>query len=727
MKNFVFITFAFASTFTFAQTKLLTMEEAVRGQRTYLAPQKLEQLGWIPGTDEYYYVDTRKKTLMIGKGTGNAEPKVSLRQLNDAVRKFGMGMDTLSDFPVISWEGKTAFTFSGKSRIVYDITKGGTGGTLLDKGESLRENVDVASIHNTAFTKDNNLFIETTYTGLHTVQVTNDTDKDIVNGRSVHREEWGIYKGTFWSPNENYLAFYRMDQTMVTDYPILDLQSQPAKALNIKYPMAGGKSHHVTVGVYNIKSGTTVFLKTGGDPEHYLINPCWTPDEKHIYITELNRGQDHLKLNSYNAQTGEFEKTLLEEQNSKYVHPMNPPLFVKNHPDLFIWQSERKGYNSLYLYDTNGNLKRQLTNFEEPGERRSSWQIVTEVLGFNEAGDRVFYIAANTANVLGREIRSSALTTTNDVLVAGGTGVHSASLGPSGKFIIDTYSSPEVPRTISIIDAKGARKQTLLEAPNPLKDYKLGKIKIVPVRAADNITDLYIRVIYPIDFDSTKKYPVVDYLYNGPNVQLVNNSWLNGADLWFQYMAERGYLVVTMDGRGSGFRGLEFEQCTFRKLGREEMNDQVKVIDYLKSKSYVDQARLGVFGWSFGGFMTTSLMTRHPGIFKCAVAGGPVIDWSYYEVMYTERYMDTPQENPEGYKENSLLNYAGNLKGKLLLIHGTSDPVVVWQHSLLFLQKCVEKGTHPDYLVYPGHEHNVLGKDRTHLYEKVTEYFMQNL
>ena len=491
--------------------------------------------------------------------------------------------------------------------------------------------------------------------------------------------------------------------------------------------MAGGKSHELTVGIFDMKTSKTIFLKTGEPKEQYLTNVAWSPDEKHVYIAVLNRAQNHLWFNCYNAATGDFEKTLFEETDEKYVHPMHTMQFVPKHDDLFIWQGERDGFNNIYLYNTKGELVRQLTNHVAPNVRMAYSIEVSDVLGFDESGETLFYTGINSKNVLGREIRYCMLNGETDDAISSGEGTHSALLSPNGKYLLDTYSSVTVPKTIDVITSSGKKLQSLLVAKNPLADYKLGKMRLFIVTAADGSTPLWCRMILPVDFDSTKKYPAIVYLYNGPNVQLITNSWNAGGDLWYQYMAEHGYIIFTIDGRGSANRGKLFEQATFRNLGTEEMNDQLKGVDYLKSKTYVDASRLGVFGWSYGGFMTTSLMTRHAGIFKTAVAGGPVIDWSYYEVMYTERYMDTPKENPDGYKNSSLLNYAGNLKGKLLLIHGTSDPVVVWQHSLMFLKKCVEKNTLPDYLVYPGHEHNVLGKDRVHLFEKITEYFSANL
>jgi dipeptidyl-peptidase 4 len=308
-----------------------------------------------------------------------------------------------------------------------------------------------------------------------------------------------------------------------------------------------------------------------------------------------------------------------------------------------------------------------------------------------------------------------------------GSGTHSAKLSPNGNYIIDTYSSQVTPRKIWVINNKdGKVAQTLLTSKNPVADYALGEVTIFPIKADDG-TDLYTRMITPPNFDKNKKYPVVVYVYGGPHLQLVTNSWLGGANLWMQLMAQKGYIVFTLDPRGTSGRGLEFEQETFRQLGTVEIADQLRGVEYLKSLPYVDADRMGIHGWSFGGFMTTSMMLKSPDTFKVGVAGGPVIDWNYYEIMYTERYMDSPEQNPEGYKNANLLNYVKNLKGKLLMIHGTVDDVVVWQHSLAFIKKAVDEGILLDYFVYPGHPHNVIGKDRVHLMRKVTQYLDDNL
>jgi dipeptidyl-peptidase-4 len=700
-----------------AQHKMLSMEEAVLKQKTSLAPDKLT-FYWIPGGKSFTYVIKSLPDRLYHCSGPTAKPVVllTLSQLNSGIK--AKGADTLKTFPALQWTDANSFRFGLGNKTFLYSPKDGQMKVQTSSETETEEHKDASPDGRfTAFTIDNNLYI---HTGNERIQVTKDIEKNIVNGQSVHRDEFGISKGTFWSPASNLLAFYRMDQTMVTDYPVLDLSARPARADMIKYPMAGDKSHEVTVGVYDPKKRNLIFLKTGEPKDQYLTNIAWSPDEKHIYIAVLNRDQNHLQLNAYNASSGEFESTLFEEKDEHYVQPLHPMRFVKNHPDKFIWQSKRHGFNNLYLYDTSGKLIRQLS-----GKDQTDYE-VTELIGFDGAGTHVIYQVVPQKNLIGRIIRSVPLADGPAKTISGTTGTHKAVLSEDGSFLADTWSSLDKPRVCELRNVDGKLMQTLLDAPDPLKEFALGNMRVFELKASDG-SPMFCRMILPLNFDSTKKYPVIDYLYGGPGVQLITDSWIGNSDLWYQYMAEHGFVVFSLDNRGSSGRGLAFEQATFRHLGKVEMEDQLKGVDYLRSLSWIDKERMGVFGWSFGGFMTTSLMTRHAGTFKAAVAGGPVIDWSYYEIMYTERYMDTPQTNAEGYAENNLLNHAAKLRGKLLIIHGTSDDVVVWQHSLLFLKKCVEAGTQPDYFVYPGHLHNVLGKDRVHLFNKITAYFLQNL
>ncbi|SHF52293.1 dipeptidyl-peptidase-4 [Dysgonomonas macrotermitis] len=562
-----------------------------------------------------------------------------------------------------------------------------------------------------AYTRDNNLYILDTDS--RETAITADTDKGIVNGQAVHRNEFGISKGTFWSPTGNQLAFYRMDETMVTDYPLVDISTRIAELKDIKYPMAGMKSHHVTVGVFNRTTGQTTFLKTGTPKEKYLTNIAWSPDEKYIYLAELNRGQDTCKVVRYDAVSGKLDATLFVETHPKYVEPEHPVLFLKNDPNLFIWQSERDGYNHLYLYDTSGNMKKQITS--------GKWD-VTDVLGFDVTGNYLYYVSTEVTP-LERHIYQLSLKNGKTVQLSKEAGVHSALLSESGKYLIDRYTSQYNPGKIAITDTKRNKSYEAFAAKNPYKDITLPEITLGSLKADDGKSDLYYRLVKPLNFDPSVKYPTIVYVYGGPHSQLVDNSWMGQVRGWDIYMAEKGYIVFTLDNRGTANRGIDFENITHRQLGVVETQDQMTGVNYLKSLPYVDADRIGVHGWSFGGFMTLNLMLRHPETFKVGVAGGPVTNWKYYEIMYGERYMDSPKENPEGYAETSMVDKAGDLKGRLMLIHGDEDPTVVMQHSLQFLKSAIKKGTHPDFFVYPGHGHNMIGRDRVHLHEHITRYF----
>ena len=532
----------------------------------------------------------------------------------------------------------------------------------------------------------------------------------------MHRNEFGIDGGTFWSPQGNLLAFYRMDETMVTEYPLVNIDERIAKVEYIRYPMAGMASHHVTVGVFNPVTNNIVFLKTGEPAEQYLTNISWSPDEKYVFIAVLNRDQNHMWLNKYDALSGDFVKTLFEETDAEYVEPLNGLYFMKTNPSQFIWQSRRDGFNHLYLYDTEGTLIKQIT--------KGNWE-VTSLQGFDTKETRIFYTSTQE-NPLERHLYSIELKTGRTFKYTSEKGTHTTYVSPEGKFFIDRLSCLTVGSRTALLNEKGETVRLISEDVNPLKNFKLGETTLVTLKADDG-SDLYGRLTLPSGFDSSKKYPVLVYVYGGPHSQLVTDTWLGGSNLYFNYLASKGYIIWTMDNRGTSNRGAAFEQVIHRRLGDIENQDQMVGVAYIKSLPYVDASRIGIDGWSYGGFMTLTLKLRNPGVFKVATCGGPVIDWKYYEIMYGERYMDTPDQNPDGYTKACILNYIDKLDGKLLVIHGAQDNTVIWQNSLQFIQTCIQKGKQVDYFVYPQHEHNVGGTDRLHMYRKLAEYYGQNL
>lgn len=572
-----------------------------------------------------------------------------------------------------------------------------------------------------AFVKGDNLYVNNAQGTLK--QLTKDGSRDIVYGQSVHRDEFGIYKGTFWSNDGQKLAFYRMDQSMVADYPLVDIDTRIATETPVRYPMAGEKSHLVTVGIYDLNTDKTVYLNTGDPTDRYFNNIAWAPDGKLIYLIEMNRAQNHYSLDAYDPATGNKTATLYTESSDKYVHPMHAITFLPWDKSRFILQSEKDGYNHLYLFDTGGKQIKQLTT--------GKW-IVVDLLGFN-AKTKEAIILSTEASPIQNNLYAVNLQTGTRRLLDNGKGCHANTTGEggshkpalsfSGQWILDSYTEPTVPRNIDIVNVASAKAMRYFTAENPWVGYTVPEYTCGKIKAADGTTDLYYRMVKPTNFDPNKKYPTIIYVYGGPGVRNVEARWHYWSRGWETYMAQKGYLLFILDNRGSSARGLAFEQATFHHLGVEEAKDQMKGVEFLTSLPYVDKDRMGVHGWSFGGFMTTTLTTSHPEVFKVGVAGGPVIDWKWYEVMYGERYMGTPQNNPKGYAESSLLSKAKNLKGKLQIITGMNDPVVVPQHCLNFLQECIKVGTQPDFFVYPGEPHNMRGHQSTHLHERISQYF----
>lgn len=690
----------------FAQQKQLSIDDLMNRK---LYPASLSNIQWR-NNNQYTWTANNRMVQNTVK-TLSTDTILSLDELNLYVEKNSQ--KKLKTLPAYKWEDENSFRYTSDSK-VFRFNLAGKNLTIVNSYEKDAENVDFEPVTGrVAYTKENNLYVSDNGKA---IAVTHDSDKGIVNGKTVHRNEFGIDGGTFWSPQGNLLAFYRMDETMVTEYPLVNIDERIAKVEYIRYPMAGMASHHVTVGVFNPVTNNIVFLKTGEPAEQYLTNITWSPDEKYVFIAVLNRDQNHMWLNKYDALSGDFVKTLFEETDAEYVEPLNGLYFMKTNPSQFIWQSRRDGFNHLYLYDTEGTLIKQIT--------KGNWE-VTSLQGFDTKETRIFYTSTQE-NPLERHLYSIELKTGRTVKYTSEKGTHTTYVSPEGKFFIDRLSCLTVGSRTALLNEKGETVRLISEDVNPLKNFKLGETTLVTLKADDG-SDLYGRLTLPSGFDSSKKYPVLVYVYGGPHSQLVTDTWLGGSNLYFNYLASKGYIIWTMDNRGTSNRGAAFEQVIHRRLGDIENQDQMVGVAYIKSLPYVDASRIGIDGWSYGGFMTLTLKLRNPGVFKVATCGGPVIDWKYYEIMYGERYMDTPDQNPDGYTKACILNYIDKLDGKLLVIHGAQDNTVIWQNSLQFIQTCIQKGKQVDYFVYPQHEHNVGGTDRLHMYRKLAEYYGQNL
>ncbi len=690
------------------EKRMFTLEELIPGGKEYprFAPR-------IPASYQWY-----GNRLMVTE-------KDTVWELTDPAgrgrKKMWLTFAELSTDPAIGKQQVYRLSFPKDEGGVAILTTGEGIGTYNPKREKVetffsfpKESANHTlspSGRHLAFTKTNNLYLIDREGKEHIV--TNECDKGIVSGQSVHRNEFGISDGIFWSPDGSKLAFYRMDERMVSNYPLVDASARVAEVKPEKYPMTGMTSHQVTVGIYDIRDGKTIWLATGETAGHYLTNIAWSPGGEALYVAHLNRGQDTMQLKRYNSVTGEKELTLFEETHPKYVEPENPPLFVRGSHDRFIWQSKRNGYNHLYLCDTNGNMLKQLTD--------GNWE-VTEITGFDEKGENLYFLST-LPSPIDRHIGCVNIKSGKITQLTTLPGMHSAQLSSSGRYMIDRYTAHDNPGRIDLLDSRTGKITLLDAADDPYAGYLMPTTESGTLMAADGETDLWYRMVKPAEFDPTNKYPVMVYVYGGPHSQMVNNRWRYGSGGWETHMAQKGYIVFVMDNRGTAYRGQQFEQVTHRRLGVAECEDQMKGVEFLRSLPYVDSDRMAIHGWSYGGYMAINMLLRYPGVFKVGVAGGPVIDWKYYEVMYGERYMDTPQENPDGYEESSLLNKADRLQSRLLIIHGDEDPVVVMQHTIQFLKACIQAGTHPDLFLYPGHGHNMIGPDRVHLHEHITRYF----
>lgn len=738
------------------EKKTFTLNDVIPGGDNYfnLVPKSMPGLQWWGDICVRTDIENIKK---IDTKSGKESILVTLEEVNEALKNGEMPYKLTGHIKPLRtlmaaslpWGDRNVITFTQyddrtpgqKYMIWYDFSKKKIVNLFNLQGEG-PTNFDFCKENGyMAYTIGNDLYVahEGDFSSMVNPKVTGNQqqEKDVVYGQAVHRNEFGIMKGTFWSPKGTYLAFYRMDQSMVTDYPQVNTTARIAELVPDKYPMAGMTSHKVTVGIYNVKDGKTIYLQAGDPTDRYFTNISWGPDEKSVFVTELNRDQNHAQLVQYDAVSGQKIGVLYEEKHARYVEPQHPLIFLPWDDSQFIYQTQRDGFNHLYLMDTKTKLKGEWKTGKDSEDQyceylkaipltEGNW-LVQDVLGFNAARKEII-IASTEISPLQTNIFSLNVKNGKRTLIGMEDGTHQAKLSASGTYLIDYFTSNNVPREISILPTTGKKGTTLFTATDPLKEnYNLPEITVGTIKAADGETDLYYRLIKPVNFDPNKKYPAIIYVYGGPHAQMIHNTRFYDARGWDLYMAQQGYVMLTVDNRGSDNRGIKFENCTFRHLGTEEMKDQVQGAKFLQSLPYVDADKIGVHGWSFGGFMTTNLMLTYPDIFKVGVAGGPVIDWQFYEVMYGERYMDTPQANPEGYKESNLRLKAGNLKGRLEVIIGGMDPTCVPQHSISFLRACIDAGTHPDFFIYPEDGHNMMGRDRVHLHEHITRYFLDHL
>lgn len=544
-------------------------------------------------------------------------------------------------------------------------------------------------------------------------QLSFDGTEDVILGGPAHRSEIGIVKGTFWREDGRFLAFYREDLRQIAKYPYQDVQQMPPTARHGRYPMAGRPHSKVRVLVCDTKTYQVATLEADPDADVYWTNITFGPNDT-VYVTIVNRGQDHLELQSFDAKTGKKLATILTEHDREWIEPEHPPQFLND--GKFLWWSRRSGFRNIFLHEPNGKLIRQVTYGN------------CDVLSLQhlKADESRLYYQASGNDPRQLHLFSVSLTKEDTQQHTTERGSHQVTLSPDAKQAHVFYSNLETFPNARVLDTATNEVQTLPQPNNPLAEFELPKQRFFEVEADDGSV-LYGHVALPPNLQPGERAPVIHYVYGGPHAQLVKDQWFGGASTWLQGLAGDGYIVCRLDNRGTPNRGIEFEQSIHRHLGTKEVADQLRAIAWLRQQPFVDPSRIGVHGWSFGGYMTLRLMLLHPTVFACGISGAPVTDWSMYETGYGERYMDSPQENPDGYEESSCLPIAGQLQNPLLIVHGTDDRTVMWSHTLKFVDACVQAGVQLDYFPYPQQLHGLRGPYRKHFLQKLSGFFGRHL
>ena len=572
-----------------------------------------------------------------------------------------------------------------------------------------------------AYAKDNNLFIYT-IASKTTKQITSDGKKNaVINGITdwVYEEEFAFVRAFDWSGDSKKLAFIRFDESQVPEFSMSMFRKDLYPTVEtFKYPKAGEKNSEVSLHIYDVIATETKEINLKNYADFYIARIKWTNDTNVLSAQVLNRHQDNLDLLFVDANSG-TPKVVLNEKDKAYIDVTDNLTFLKD--NSFIWTSEKNGFNHIYVYDKTGKLKNQVTN--------GNWE-VTNYYGFDEKNKTVFYQSVENGSI-NRDVYRIGLNGKNKVRLSQNTGTNSATFSPNFQFYINSFSSATEPTNYTLNDAKTGKELQSIEKnevlSNKLKAYNLPSKEFFVLKTEKG-NELNAWIMKPKDFDSNKKYPVFMYQYSGPGSQQVNNDWNGTDDYWFMMLTQQGYIVACVDGRGTGFKGAEFKKMTQKELGKFEVEDQIDAAKVIGNYPFVDKTRIGIFGWSFGGFMASNCIMKGNDVFKMAIAVAPVTNWRFYDSIYTERYMQTPQENSSGYDENSPINHVDKLKGKFLLIHGSGDDNVHVQNSMQMMEALIQANKQFDSQIYPDNNHGIYGgKTRIQLYTKMTNFILNNL
>ncbi|PIF60937.1 S9 family peptidase [Flavobacterium sp. 11] len=572
-----------------------------------------------------------------------------------------------------------------------------------------------------AYAKENNLYVYDLASNKSTPITTDGQKNSIINGITdwVYEEEFAFVKAFDWSADSKKVAYIRFDESQVPEFSMSMFGKELYPMMQtFKYPKAGEKNALVSLHIYDVNSNGVKNVNLGNYTDFYIARMKWTNDANTLSAQVLNRHQNNLDLLFIDGNSG-TSKVVLNEKDKAYVDVTDNLTFLKD--NSFIWTSEKDGFNHIYLYDKNGKLKNQLT--------KGKWE-VTNYYGLDEKTNTVFYQSVENGSI-NRDVYRIGLDGKNKVRLSQNTGTNAATFSPNFQYYINTFSSASQPTTYTLNEAKVGKQVQVIEnnesLASKLKSYNLPAKEFFVLKTAKG-NELNAWVIKPKDFDPTKKYPVFMYQYSGPGSQQVNNEWNSTDDYWFMMLSQQGYIVACVDGRGTGFKGADFKKVTQLQLGKYEVEDQIDAAKVIGNYAFVDKSRIGIFGWSYGGFMASNCIMKGNDVFKMAIAVAPVTNWRFYDSVYTERYMTTPQENASGYDDNSPINHVDKLKGKFLLIHGSGDDNVHVQNSMQMMEALIQANKQFDSQIYPDNNHGIYGgKTRIQLYTKMTNFIKENL
>jgi len=687
-------------------------------------------LAWAPDgkSVSYFNLDFRsgkvtRELWAMDAATGKTHVLVSAEKLESLMeppkgqpsQKTGLGRHPPSGY---FWAPDSkALLFAGEDQLVWLDLQTMTSRVLFQSTSEIQDPKISPDGKLVSYLENHDLWVVPSAGGAPTQITTNGTIA-LLHGELdwVYPEELDLGTAYWWSPNSQRIAFLQIDESKVNQYPLVDLTSYAGTTEFERYPNAGDPNPIVRVGVAGIGGRETKWMDTGADDQVYLARVDWTPDSRQLAIQRLTRSQKHLDLLLADAASGR-STVLLTEEDPYWINIADDLHFLKN-SDRFVWSSERSGFRHLYLYSRDGKLVSQLT--------KGDW-VVTGLQGMDEAAGYVYYTSSQKSPIESHLYRV-ALTGGQPQQLTHEPGSHFPLLAPDATAWVDRYTTAMLPMRVDLYNADGKHLAVINENKIPdLADYHLSPVKFLTVKADDGTT-LYGSIIKPPDFDPSKRYPVIMDIYGGPGVQTVRDLWEGASSLWKQMMAQKGFIIFSLDNRGMSGRGHAFETPIYHHFGQVELQDQLAGVRYLKSQPWVDSSRIGFTGWSFGGYMTLTAMFNAPGVFKAAFAGAPVTDWRQYDTIYTERYMGSPQENPAGYKDSSPVNHAANLQGKLLIAHGTGDDNVHFANTVELEEKLIDADKYAEVVMYPGRGHGITDPPaRIQLFQRVTQFFLDNL